>query len=73
MNSFEKFQESSIRRTKNEKLNEDLDFIFRNEEFKRTYDSKRSRQPHSPRSYPSQQASTAPPQLFRPFANGPEK
>jgi hypothetical protein len=31
MNSFEKFRESSIKRVKNEKLNEDLDFIFRNE------------------------------------------
>jgi len=29
-NSFEKFRDSSIKRVKDPKLNEDLDFIFRN-------------------------------------------
>lgn len=32
-NSFEKFRDSSVKRVKNSKLNEDLDFLFRNEEY----------------------------------------
>ena len=32
-NSFEKFRDSSIKKIKDPKLNEDLEFIFRNEEF----------------------------------------
>jgi ribosome-binding protein aMBF1 (putative translation factor) len=43
-NSFEKFRESSIKRVKDPKLNEDLDFIFRNEDYGRLVRQQRESQ-----------------------------
>jgi len=44
-NSFEKFRDSSVKRVKNSKLNEDLDFLFRNEEYARLKSQQKSNQP----------------------------
>jgi hypothetical protein len=61
MNSFEKFRESSIKKVKNPKMNEDLDFMFRNEQY---------RQMHSPhRSQVSSQVSQYSPSSYKPRSN----
>lgn len=61
MNSFEKFRESSIKKVKNSKMNEDLDFMFRNEQY---------RQMHSPqRSQASSQVSHYSPSSYKPRSN----